>query len=160
MTVPAVLSERKIAIAKRGCGNRQWLPAPFVDPLDRVRRIAHAQLQNADKVFVQPDDLAFKAAAAGADWSKSAFYEILTNQPGKASWPITGATFILLHKAQDKPAQGVETLKFFDWAFKNGDQQATELEYVPMPDSVVKLIGASWAANVKDGSGKALWPAK
>jgi phosphate transport system substrate-binding protein len=126
----------------------------------KQNKIAHAQLQNADKVFVQPDDLAFKAAAAGADWSKSAFYEILTNQPGKASWPITGATFILLHKVQHKPAQGVETLKFFDWAFKNGDQQATELEYVPMPDSVVKLIGATWAANVKDGSGKALWPAK
>lgn len=126
----------------------------------KQNKLAHTQLQNADKLFVQPSDDAFKAAAAGADWNKSAFYEILTNQPGKTAWPITGATFILLHKVQDKPAQAVEAMKFFDWAYKNGDKLAMDLEYVPMPDSVAKLISASWAANIKDGSGKALWTGK
>lgn len=126
----------------------------------KQNKLLHTQLQNADKVFVQPSDDAFKAAAAGADWNKSAFYEILTNQPGKAAWPISGATFILLHKVQNKPAQAVEAMKFFDWAYKNGDQLAADLDYVPMPDSVVKLISAAWAANVKDGSGKAIWTGK
>jgi len=126
----------------------------------KQNKLIHTQLQNADKAYVQPSDEAFKAAAAGADWSKSAFYEILTNQPGKASWPISGATFILLHKVQDKPAQAVEAMRFFDWAYKNGDNLAAELVYVPMPDTVVKLITASWAANIKDASGKALWTAK
>lgn len=126
----------------------------------KQNKLLHTQLQNADKAFVQPSDDAFKAAAAGADWSKSAFYEILTNQPGKAAWPISGATFILLHKVQDKPAQAVEALKFFDWAYKNGDQLAADLDYVPMPDSVVKLISTAWTANVKDGSGKAIWTGK
>ncbi len=126
----------------------------------KQNKLLHTQLQNADKVFVQPSDDAFKAAAAGADWNKSAFYEILTNQPGKAAWPISGATFILLHKVQDKPAQAVEAMKFFDWAYKNGDRLASDLDYVPMPDSVVKLISAAWAANVKDGSGKAIWTGK
>lgn len=126
----------------------------------KQNKLLHTQLQNADKVFVQPSDDAFKAAAAGADWSKSAFYEILTNQPGKAAWPISGATFILLHKVQDKPAQAAEAMKFFDWAYKNGDRLAADLDYVPMPDSVVKLISAAWTANVKDGSGKAIWTGK
>lgn len=126
----------------------------------KQNKLLHTQLQNADKVFVQPSDDAFKAAAAGADWNKSAFYEILTNQPGKAAWPISGATFILLHKVQDKPAQAAEAMKFFDWAYKNGDRLAADLDYVPMPDSVVKLISAAWAANVKDGSGKAIWTGK
>ena len=126
----------------------------------KQNKLAHAQLQNASKNFVQPSEEAFKAAAAGAEWTKTAFYEILTNQPGKDSWPITGATFILMHKQQDKPAQAVEALKFFDWSYRNGDKLASELEYVPLPDSLVKLIDTSWSANIKDGSGKALWPAK
>ncbi len=126
----------------------------------KLNKLTHTQMQNADGQFVQPDDETFKAAAAGADWTKSAFAEILTDKPGKASWPITGATFILMHKVQDKPAQAVETLKFFDWALKNGGKMATELEYVPLPDSLIKLINTSLAANVKDASGKALWIAR
>ena len=126
----------------------------------KQNKLAHTQMQNADKVFVEPSDDAFKAAAAGADWGKSAFYEILTNQKGKTAWPITGATFILLHKVQDKPAQAIEAMKFFEWSYKNGDKLAEDLEYVPMPDSVVKLITAACAANVKDASGKALWTSK
>ncbi|MDH4149553.1 MAG: phosphate ABC transporter substrate-binding protein PstS [Betaproteobacteria bacterium] len=126
----------------------------------KQNKLTHAQMQNASKVFVQPSEEAFKAAAAGAEWTKTAFYEILTNQPGKDSWPITGATFILMHKKQDKSGQAVEALKFFDWSYKNGDKLASELEYVPLPDSLVKLIDTSWSANIKDGAGKALWPAK
>jgi phosphate transport system substrate-binding protein len=101
---------------------------------------------------VSPDDSAFKAAADGADWNKS-FYQILTNQNGKDAWPITGATFILMHKVQDKPAHASSTLKFFDWAYKNGDKTADDLDYVPMPPSVKDAIRKSWA-NIKDGAGK------
>ena len=111
-------------------------------------------LKNASGVFVAPDDSAFKAAAAGADWSKS-FYQILTQQNGKDAWPITGATFILMHKVQDKPANAGAALKFFDWAYKNGDKTADDLDYVPMPTSVKDVIRKTWL-NIKDGSGKAI----
>ena len=104
--------------------------------------------------FVAPDDATFKSAAAAADWGKS-FYQILTNQNGKDAWPITGATFILMHKVQDKPANAGAALKFFDWAYKNGDKTADDLDYVPMPASVKDAIHKSWAA-IKDGSGKAI----
>jgi phosphate transport system substrate-binding protein len=111
-------------------------------------------LKNASGAFVAPDDSAFKAAAAGADWSKS-FYQILTQQNGKDAWPITGATFILMHKVQDKPANAGAALKFFDWAYKNGDKTADDLDYVPMPASVKDVIRKTWL-NIKDGSGKAI----
>lgn len=119
----------------------------------KQNKMNYALMQNAAGQFVAPDDGAFKAAAAGADWSKS-FYQILTNQPGAQSWPITGATFILMHKQQDKPAQAAATLKFFDWAYKNGDKMAEDLDYVPMPASVKAQIQKLWAAEIKDGSGK------
>jgi len=122
-------------------------------------KMSYALLQNAAGNYPLPDDTTFKAAAAGADWTKSAFAEILTNQAGKDSWPITGATFILMQKVADKPEQSLEALKFFDWSFKNGDQMALDLDYVPLPDSLVKLIHATWA-NVKDSSGKAVWTGK
>ena len=125
----------------------------------KQNKLAHAVLKNAAGNFVAPDDAAFKAAAASADWSKSAFGEILTNQPGKDAWPITGATFILMHKLQDKPAQGAEVLKFFEWAYKNGGRTAEELEYVALPDSLVKQIHAAWA-NLKDNTGKSIHTAR
>ena len=118
----------------------------------KQNKLNYVQLQNAEGAFVSPDDEAFKAAAAGADWSKS-FYQILTNQPGKASWPITGATFILMHKSQDKPQQASATLKLFDWAYQTGDKTAADLDYVPMPDSVKSVIVKSWG-EIKDGAGK------
>ena len=118
----------------------------------KQNKLNYVQLQNAEGAFVSPDDDAFKAAAAGADWSKS-FYQILTNQPGKASWPITGATFILMHKSQDKPQQASATLKFFDWAYQTGDKTAADLDYVPMPDSVKRVIVKSWD-EIKDAAGK------
>ncbi|NBO88993.1 MAG: phosphate ABC transporter substrate-binding protein PstS [Betaproteobacteria bacterium] len=118
----------------------------------KQNKMVFAQMKNASGAFVSPDDSAFKAAADGADWSKS-FYQILTNQNGKDAWPITGATFILMHKVQDKPAHASSTLKFFDWAYKNGDKTADDLDYVPMPPSVKDAIRKSWA-NIKDGAGK------
>jgi phosphate transport system substrate-binding protein len=115
-------------------------------------------LKNADGQFVAPDDENFKAAAANADWAKApGMFLVLTNQPGKVSWPITGASFILMHKSQVNAATGKEVLKFFNWAFTNGDAMATELEYVPMPAAVTKLIENNWKAQIKDASGKALW---
>lgn len=125
----------------------------------KQNKLAYVLMKNADGHFVAPSSEAFKAAAAGAEWSKSAFYEILTNQPGKDSWPISGASFILMHKLQDKPAQALEALKFFDWSYKNGSGMADELDYVPLPDSLIKLIHASWN-NIKDASGKSVWVAK
>jgi phosphate transport system substrate-binding protein len=121
----------------------------------KQNKMAHVLLKNAGGQFVAPDDAAFKAAAASADWSKS-FYQILTEQPGAQSWPITGATFILMHKTQDKPASATATLKFFDWAYKSGDQMAAELEYVPLPDAVKTAVRKQWAASLKDGSGKSI----
>ena len=125
----------------------------------KQNKMAYTLLQNGAGNFVAPDDTTFKAAAAHADWTRSAFAEILTNQEGKDAWPITGATFILLHKVQEKPAQGAEVLKFFEWSYKNGGKMADELDYVPLPDSLVKLIHTAWG-NVKDGAGKPVWASK
>ena len=119
----------------------------------KQNKMAHALMRNKDGQYVAPDESAFKAAAAGADWNRS-FYQILTEQPGKDSWPITGATFILMHKAQNKPASAMNSLKFFDWAYVNGDKMASDLDYVPLPTSVKDLVRKQWAALLKDASGK------
>jgi len=125
----------------------------------KQNKMNHTLVKNRDGQFVAPDDETFKAAAAGAEWAKSGFYQILTDQPGKTSWPITGATFILMHKTQDKPQQAAEAVKFFDWAYKNGDKMAADLDYVALPDSLVKLINGAWA-NIKDPAGKPVWSGK
>jgi phosphate transport system substrate-binding protein len=116
-------------------------------------------LKNKDGNFVKSSAETFKAAAAGADWSKApGFYLILTDQPGKDAWPVSGATFILMHKAQEKPATAKEVLKFFDWAYgAEGDKLAASLDYVPLPDSVVAQIKTSWKQNIKDASGKPVY---
>ncbi len=118
----------------------------------KQNKLNYAVIQNAAGNFVKPDDETFKAAAAGADWTKS-FYQILTNQPGKDAWPISGATFILMHLKQDKPANATETLKFFNWAYTNGAKSAADLDYVPMPPAVVAAIQKSWG-EIKDTAGK------
>jgi phosphate transport system substrate-binding protein len=124
----------------------------------KKNKIAHTQLKNKDGQFVQPDDDNFKAAAANAEWAKTpGFGVVLTDQAGKTSWPITGVSFILMHKNQADAAKGKEVVKFFDWAFKNGGAAAAELDYVPLPASVVKLVQDSWKANLKDASGKAIY---
>jgi len=120
----------------------------------KQNKMSHVLMKNAAGAFVGPDDLNFKAAAAGADWNKS-FYQVLTEQPGKDSWPLTGATFILMHKNQDKPVQATNSLKFFDWAYGNGDKMAADLEYVTLPDSVKSLVRKQWG-EIKDGAGKAV----
>jgi phosphate transport system substrate-binding protein len=121
-------------------------------------KMNYTQLENHNGFFVKPDDTTFKAAAANAKWDKSnGFYEILTDEPGKESWPITGATFILVYKTQDNAATGKEVLKFFDWAYASGAKMASDLDFVPLPDAVVKQIRESWKANIKDAAGKALW---
>jgi phosphate transport system substrate-binding protein len=119
----------------------------------KQNKMTYVQLKNKDGNFAVPDDVNFKSAAAGADWAKS-FYQILTEQPGKDTWPISGATFILMYKSQEKPANATNTLKFFDWAFSSGDAMASDLEYVPLPDAVKTLVRKQWAENIKDASGK------
>jgi phosphate transport system substrate-binding protein len=118
----------------------------------KQNKMTYTLLKNHDGHFVAPDEDAFKAAAAGADWNKS-FYQIITDQPGKNTWPISTATYILMHAKQDKPANAAETLKFFAWAYANGEKAASDLDYVPLPNDVVALIQKSWA-EIKDGSGK------
>jgi phosphate transport system substrate-binding protein len=119
----------------------------------KQNKMSYVLMQNKEGAFVKPDDTAFKAAAAGADWNKT-FFQILTEQPGKDSWPITGATYILMFKAQDKPVSAMNTLKFFDWAFVNGDKMADDLDYVPLPSSVKDLVRKQWADNLRDSAGK------
>lgn len=119
-------------------------------------KMAYGMVKNMDGNFVKPSDVTFKAAAANAHWDKApGFYQVLTQQPGKESWPITGATFILMHKVQDKPMQATTVLKFFDWAYTHGDKTAADLDYVPMPDSVKAVIMKAWG-EIKDSSGKAV----
>ena len=120
----------------------------------KQNKMTYTLLKNKDGNFSTPDDTNFKAAAAGASWAKT-FYQVLTDQPGKDSWPLTGATFIMMHKAQEKPAHAASALKFFDWAFSNGDKVAEELEYVALPDAVKQLVRKQWA-EIKDASGKAI----
>ena len=121
-------------------------------------KMSYTQLKNREGQFVSPSDTSFKAAAANAKWeADKGFYEILTNEPGKDSWPIAGATFILIYKSQEKVANATEVLKFFDWAFTNGDKLASDLDYVPLPANLKTKIRAAWKAQVKDTSGKALW---
>ena len=125
----------------------------------KQNKMTYTLLQNAEGQYPMPDDKSFADAAANANWTKSAFYELLTNEPGKNAWPITGATFILMHKVQDKPAQAAEVLKFFSWSFEHGAQMAHDLDYVALPASLIKLIHTSWA-SIKDASGKAVYSGK
>ncbi|MFM9967191.1 MAG: phosphate ABC transporter substrate-binding protein PstS, partial [Burkholderiales bacterium] len=124
----------------------------------KQNKMSYAQLRNKDGVFVSPDDLNFQAAAAGADWnSVPGFGVMLTDQAGKESWPITGATWILMYRNQANAEKGREVLKFFDWAYTNGNTMAAELDYVPMPAAVTNQIRGAWKTQVRDSSGKALW---
>jgi phosphate transport system substrate-binding protein len=123
----------------------------------KQNKLPHAKMRNHDGAVVEPDQDSFKAAAAGADWAGTpGMAVILTDQPGKRSWPISGASFILMHVKQDNPATAKEVLKFFEWSFKNGDQMAAELDYVAMPPPVVKLIEGQWK-DIKDASGKSVY---
>jgi phosphate transport system substrate-binding protein len=123
----------------------------------KKNKLAHTQLRNKDGADLQPSDDAFKAAAANVEWTKApGFGVVLTDGAGKQSWPITGVSYILMHKTQQDANKGREVVKFFDWSFKNGAPAAAELDYVPMPAGVVKQVQDAWKANLKDASGKAI----
>jgi phosphate transport system substrate-binding protein len=124
----------------------------------KKNKMSHTQLKNRDGNFVQPDDDTFKAAAANGDWTKApGMYLVLTDQPGKESYPITGASFIMMHKAQSNADKALSVLKFFDYAFTNGGKAASELEYVPMPTAVTTLVRNMWKNEIKGPDGKAIW---
>jgi phosphate transport system substrate-binding protein len=124
----------------------------------KKNNMAHALVQNKDGQYPRPDNATFQAAAAFADWSHApGFYQIITNSPGKDSWPIAATSFILLHTSQAKPENALQVLKFFDWSFRNGGKMAEELDYVPLPDSLTKMIASAWKGQVKDSGGKPVW---
>jgi len=115
-------------------------------------------LENHDGNFVAPTAENFQAAAAGADWANAkGYYLLLTDQPGANSWPISGASFILVYKKADKPENTAAVLKFFDWAFHHGAKLAEELDYVPMPEKVINMVEKTWKDNIKGGDGSAVW---
>ncbi len=117
--------------------------------------MTYTMMQNREGQFVKPEAKNFQAAAAGADWAHSkGFYMILTDEPGKDTWPISGATFILMHKTQKDPETAKRVLDFFTWAYQSGGKLADELSYIPMPASVVELIRQEWKAEIKGPDGK------
>ena len=125
----------------------------------KQNNITYLDLQNKDGKTVTPKIEAFQAAAANADWANSkGYYVLLTDEPGAESWPITGASFILMYKNPQDASASAEALKFFDWAYKSGDKMATDLDYVPMPDSVVSLVQKTWAQTIQ-ADGKPVWTA-
>jgi phosphate transport system substrate-binding protein len=126
----------------------------------KQNKLTYALMQNQAGQFVAPESASFQAAAANADWSKSPAYDILlTDQPGEKSWPITGATFILMYEKPEKPETSKQVLDFFAWAYHNGDKMADDLAYVPMPDKVVGLIENTWK-QVKGANGQPVWSGK
>ncbi len=119
--------------------------------------MVHARLQNTAGHFVDPTVESFQAAAASADWTGTpGFYVVLTDQPGEKTWPITGATFILMHKDQENAAAAKEALAFFDWCYRHGSVAALDLQYVPMPDQVADLVRDLWKREIK-ASGNPVW---
>jgi phosphate transport system substrate-binding protein len=126
----------------------------------KQNKLTYTKMVNKDGKTVAPTIEAFQAAAANADWSSApGFGVILANQPGADSWPMTAATFILIHKQPKDPAAATEALKFFAWAYAKGAKMAEDLDYVPMPAKVVADIQKVWASQIKDGSGKPIYTA-
>ena len=126
----------------------------------KQNKMAAVNMINTDGKPVAPNAASFQAAAANADWAKSdSYYLVLTNQAGPASWPIAGATFILMHKQPQDAAASTEALKFFDWAYSKGTKAAEELDYVPMPEAVIAQIKKTWAAEFKAADGKPIFGA-
>jgi phosphate transport system substrate-binding protein len=123
----------------------------------KQNKLTYTNMKNHDGKVVSPTSFSFQAAAANADWANApGFYQILTDEPGAESWPITAATFILMPKQPQDPAAAKEALKFFDWAFTKGGKMAADLDYIPMPENVVALIKKTWASDIRDAGGKPL----
>jgi phosphate transport system substrate-binding protein len=121
-------------------------------------KLAYSLLQNQDGNYVAPTSATFQAAAANADWENAeGFYLVLTDQPGAESWPITGASFILVYKEQANAETAKEVLKFFDWCYRKGGKTAEKLDYVPMPEKVIALVEKTWKEQIK-AAGKPVWP--
>jgi phosphate transport system substrate-binding protein len=141
------------AIASRTVGGIGYVEYAYA----LQNKLTHTKLINREGAALEPSIAVFQAAAANADWQTApGFYLILTNQPGKDTWPITGATFILMHKKQDHPDRGKEVLKFFDWAYKNGAEMAKSLSYVPMPQKAIAIFEDSWK-QIVGPDGKPVW---
>ena len=127
----------------------------------KQNKMTFAKLVNQAGKVVEPSAESFQSAASNADWKGTPGYAVvLTNEPGDMSWPITGASFILMHKDAKNPESSRAALKFFDWAFEHGDKMADQLDYVPMPKKVVELIQETWKAEIKGANGEALYAAK
>ena len=126
----------------------------------KQNNMAYLRMKNAAGKVVAPEASAFQAAAASADWEKAeGFYLILTDQSGAASWPITGASFIIMYKQPKNTAESLAALKFFAWAYKNGVDLAKQLDYVPLPEKLVKLVETTWMASIK-ANGMPVWTGK
>jgi phosphate transport system substrate-binding protein len=124
----------------------------------KQNKMQYAKLKNKDGQVVEPDSSTFQAAAGNADWANApGFYQVLVDEPGPKSWPITGASFILMHKQPQDTAAAKEALSFFSWAYKDGGKMAEDLDYVPMPDNVVKLVEDMWKKEITSGSGQPVW---
>jgi phosphate transport system substrate-binding protein len=125
----------------------------------KQNNLTYALMQNKDGRFVSPTAQNFAAAAAGADWKAApGFYLLLLDQPGANAWPITGATFILMHTRQENAEKARDVLNFFDWSYKNGDPMAQQLDYVPLPASVKTLIRGAWRGKLAGPDGKPIYP--
>jgi phosphate transport system substrate-binding protein len=124
----------------------------------KQNNLTYAKMINHAGKTVSPTMEAFQAAAAGADWTSAPdFHVIMTDAPGDKSWPVAGSTFILMQTVPSNAADSAAALKFFDWGYKNGKQMATDLDYVPMPDSVVALIEKTWKEKIKSPDGKPVY---
>jgi phosphate transport system substrate-binding protein len=121
-------------------------------------KLAYTMLASHDGAYINPSSATFQSAASHADWKNApGFYLVLTEQPGKESWPITGASFILMHTVQEKPDRASEALNFFSWCYANGTKMAEELNYVPMPKPVVDIVEKTWADQIKAADGKVVY---
>lgn len=124
----------------------------------KAHNLTTVSVRNRNGAFVQPSEAAFESAAHAAQWQQSSdLHQLLIDQPGAASWPITGGTFILLRTTTDQPDRSREVLKFFDWALHHGQRLAIDLDYVPLPDSALELIGSAWKDQIKSTSGGVIW---
>jgi len=127
----------------------------------KQNNMTYVKMKNKDGSVVAPEIKSFQAAAGNADWAHAnGYYLVLVDQPGKDSWPITGASFILMQKASKDAAASLTALKFFAWAYKNGADMATSLDYVPLPKNVVELVEKTWATSIKGPDGKPIWTGK
>lgn len=123
----------------------------------KQNKMTYLRVRNSDGHAVTPEASTFQAAAANADWAKAnGYYLILTDQPGAQSWPITGASFILMHRESKDPVASAGALKFFHWAYSKGGEMASSLDYVPLPDSVIKLVEQTWRTSIL-ADGKPVW---